>query len=83
MCFCWIFYIDKKMEVTNKESASYVDLILTFEGLNAFFDGKEIDLTSLKKNINIKMNHSLVFDRSGDLSLAVNKTYLKNYLIFN
>ena len=59
------------MEVTNKESASYVDLILTFEGLNAFFDWKEIDLTSLKKNIKIKMNHSLVFGSSGDLSIIV------------
>ena len=45
ICIFVGFYIDKKMEVTNKESASYVDLILTFEGLNAFFDGKEIDLT--------------------------------------
>ena len=59
------------MEVNNKESASYVDLILTFEGLNAFFDWKEIDLTSLKKNIKIKMNHSLVFGSSGDLSIIV------------
>ncbi len=72
ICIFVGFYNDKKMEVNNKESVLYVDLILTFEELNAFFDGKEIDLASMKKDKYKNVSFSdKVFSRSGELSIAV------------
>ena len=64
--------IAKKMETTNKESAPFVDLVITFEELDAFFDALEIDLSSMKED---KFENASffgrVFGRSGGLSIAV------------
>lgn len=64
--------IAKKMEVTNKESSLYVDNVITFEELDAFFDALEIDLASLKEDKYENASFfGRVFGRSGGLSIAV------------
>ena len=64
--------IAKKMEVKNKESAPYVDLVITFEELDAFFDALNIDIASMEED---KFENASffgrVFGRSGGLSIAV------------
>ena len=64
--------ISKKMEMTNKESAKFVDCVISFEELDALFDAKNIDLSSLKEEKFENASYfGRVFGRSGGLSLAV------------
>ena len=73
------FYIIKKMEVSNKESAPYVDLLLTFEKLKSFFDRKEIDLTSMKEDKYKNASFSgKVFGRCSYHRIAVKQSLVKN-----
>lgn len=66
--------IAKKMETKNKESTPYVDCVITFEELDAFFDAYNFDLSSMKED---KFENASffgrVFGRSGGLSIAVKK----------
>ena len=64
--------IAKKMEVTNKESAKFVDCVITFEELDAFFDAFDIDLANMKEDKYENASFfGRVFGRSGGLSIAV------------
>lgn len=64
--------IAKKMEMTNKESAKYVDCVISFEELDALFDAKEIEIDKLTEDKYENASYyGRVFGRSGGLSIAV------------
>ena len=62
----------KKAEVQLKEVKPYVDVVLTFEELQALFDSKEIDITTLEESVLDNASYfGRIFARSGGLSDAV------------
>lgn len=64
--------IAKKMEMTNENSAPYVDCVITFEELQALIDAKGIDLPSLPESpLDNASYFGRIFARSGGLSDAV------------
>lgn len=64
--------IAKKMEMSNPESAPFVDCVITFEELQALIDAKEIDLASLEESpLDNASYFGRIFARSGGLSDAV------------
>ena len=64
--------IAKKMEMFNKESAPFVDCVITFEELQALFGAKNIELSELEEiSLDEASYFGRVFARSGGLSEAV------------
>ena len=64
----------KKMEFKNEEVAPYVDSVITFEELQALFDSKDIDITSLPElNIENASYYGRIFARNCGLSEAVSE----------
>lgn len=62
----------KKAEVQIDKVKPYVDAVLTFEELQALFDSKDIDITSLEEGILDNASYfGRIFARSGGLSDAV------------
>ena len=62
----------KKAEVQKEEVRKYVDVALTFEELQALFDSKEIDITTLSEDILDNASYfGRIFARCGGLSDAV------------
>lgn len=62
----------KKQERQREEVRNLVDCVLTFEELQALFDGKEIDLSSLPLDVLDNASYyGRIFARSGGLSDAV------------
>lgn len=62
----------KKMEFKKAEVAPYIDSVITFEELQALFDSKDIDVTTLEEeNINGASYYGRIFGRSCGLSEAV------------
>lgn len=62
----------KKMEIKNEEVAPYVDVVITFEELQALFDSKDIEITSLaEENIENASYYGRIFARNCGLSEAV------------
>lgn len=62
----------KKMEFKSEEVGHYVDSVVTFEELQALFDSKGIDITTLEEeNINSASYYGRIFGRSCGLSEAV------------
>ena len=62
----------KKMEYKNSEVAPFVDSVITFEELQAMFDSKDIDITTLtEEDINSASYYGRIFGRSCGLSEAV------------
>lgn len=62
----------KKMEIQRDEVKPYVDATLTFEELQALFDSREIDLTTLEEGVLDNASYfGRIFARSGGLSDAV------------
>lgn len=62
----------KKAEAQLDEVRQYVDAVLTFEELQAFFDSKEIDITQLAEDTLDNASYfGRIFARSGGLSEAV------------
>ena len=62
----------KKAEVRKPEVKEYVDSALTFEELQALFDSKDIDITSLEEDVLDNASYfGRIFARSGGLSDAV------------
>ncbi len=62
----------KKAEVRKDEVKKYVDSALTFEELQALFDSKDIDITSLEDDVLDNASYyGRIFARSGGLSDAV------------
>lgn len=71
----------KKAEIQREEVKPYVDIVLTFEELQALFDSKEIDLTPLEEeSLNDASYFGRIFARSGGLAEAVSEA-LKEYEI--
>ena len=62
----------KKMEVKLETVSPYVDAVLTFEELQALFDSKDLDITSLPEDVLDNASYyGRIFARSGGLSDAV------------
>lgn len=62
----------KKAEVKKDSVKSYVDAVLTFEELQALFDSKDIDITSLEEGVLDNASYyGRIFARSGGLADAV------------
>lgn len=62
----------KKKEIQSEAVKPYVDEVLTFEELQALFDSKELDITSLKEDVLDNASYyGRIFARSGGLSDAV------------
>lgn len=62
----------KKAEVQKPEIREYVDAAMTFEELQALFDSREIDITSLPESVlNNASYFGRIFARSGGLSDAL------------
>lgn len=62
----------KKMEFKKEEVKDYVDSVITFEELQALFDSKNIDITTLEEDtVNSASYYGRIFGRSCGLSEAV------------
>ena len=62
----------KKMEVQKEDVRQYVDSAITFEELQALFDGKGIDITTLDETaLDNASYYGRIFARSGGLADAV------------
>ena len=62
----------KKMEVTEERVHNYVDTVITFEELQALFDSRDIDITTLEEDVLDNASYyGRIFARSGGLSDAV------------
>lgn len=73
----------KKMEFQEEKVRPYVDAVITFEELQALFDSKDIDITTLNEDILDNASYfGRIFARSGGLSDAVRQG-LKEHKIEN
>lgn len=62
----------KKMEFQQERVGKYIDCVLTFEELQALFDSKDIDITSLAEDVLDNASYfGRIFARSGGLTDAV------------
>lgn len=62
----------KKMEFQKEEVRPYIDSVITFEELQALFDSKDIDITTLSEDVLDNASYyGRIFARSGGLSDAV------------
>ena len=62
----------KKMEFQKPEVAPYIDSVITFEELQALFDSKDVDITSLGEDVLDNASYfGRIFARCGGLSDAV------------
>lgn len=62
----------KKMEIKNEEVAPYIDTAITFEELQALYDSRDIDLTSLEETgLTDASYFGRIFAHTGGLSSAV------------
>ena len=62
----------KKMEIKQEAVSPYVDSVITFEELQALFDSKDIDITSLEEDTLDNASYfGRIFARCGGLSDAV------------
>lgn len=62
----------KKMEFKYERAAEYIDCTLTFEELQALFDSRDIDLTTLPEGVLDNASYyGRIFARSGGLTDAV------------
>ena len=62
----------KKMEYQKESVRPYIDSVITFEELQALFDGKEIDITSLPETaLDNASYYGRIFARGGGLGEAV------------
>lgn len=64
----------KKMEFQKDRVKPYIDSVITFEELQALFDGKEIDITKLEEDVLDNASYyGRIFARSGGLADAVSQ----------
>jgi len=64
----------KKGEMRKESAKPYVDSVITFEELQALFDSRDIDVTSLKEEtLDNASYYGRIFARCGGLSEAVNE----------
>lgn len=65
----------KKMEIQRENVKKYVDVVLTFEELQALFDSKDLDISALGEDILDNASYyGRIFARSGGLSDAVKES---------
>ena len=73
--------IAKKTEYSKDELKQYVDSTITFEELQALFDGKDIDITTLSDTeLNDASSFGRIFARSGGLTEAVKQALAEQNL---
>ncbi len=71
----------KKKEAKQENVKEYVDGVLTFEELQALFDSKDIDITTLEESIlNNASYYGRIFARSGGLTQAIEQGLKENNL---
>lgn len=64
----------KKMEFQKERVKPYIDSVITFEELQALFDGMEIDITKLEEDVLDNASYyGRIFARSGGLADAVSQ----------
>ena len=69
----------KKMEAQKEQVKPYVDVVITFEELQALFDSKEIDITSLSEtSLEDASYFGRIFARCGGLADAVKEGLKEN-----
>ncbi len=69
----------KKMEVQKEKVAPWVDSVITFEELQALFDSKDIDITTLPEDVLDNASYfGRIFARSGGLADAVAQALKEN-----
>ncbi len=74
----------KKAEAQLESVKPYVDSVLTFEELQALFDSKDIDVTSLDEDVLDNASYyGRIFARSGGLSDAVSQAMKEQNIEFN
>ena len=62
----------KKMEFQKEEVRPYIDSVITFEELQALFDSRDLDITTLEEGVlNNASYYGRIFARSGGLADAV------------
>ena len=62
----------KKAETQREENKPYIDVVLTFEELQALYDSRDIDITTLEEDtLDDASYYGRIFARSGGLSDAV------------
>jgi len=65
----------KKMELKRESVAPYVDTVITFEELQALYDSKDIDITTLEEtSLSDASYYGRIFARSGGLTEAVKQS---------
>lgn len=74
----------KKAEAQLESVKPYVDSVLTFEELQALFDSKDIDITTLDEDVLDNASYyGRIFARSGGLSDAVSQAMKEQNIDFN
>ncbi len=74
----------KKAEAQLEEVKPYVDAVLTFEELQALYDGKDIDITTLSEDVLDNASYfGRIFARSGGLSDAVQQALKEQNIEFD
>ncbi len=74
----------KKAEVKKEKVAKYVDVAMTFEELQALFDSKDIDITTLNEGVLDNASYfGRIFARSGGLSDAVKQALHEQNIEFD
>jgi len=74
----------KKVEAQKEEVKRYIDVVLTFEELQALFDSKDIDITCLdEEKIDDASKFGRIFARTGGLSSAVEQALKEQNIDFN
>lgn len=74
----------KKAEAQLDSVKPYVDSVLTFEELQALFDSKDIDVTSLEEDVLDNASYyGRIFARSGGLSDAVKQALVEQNIDFD
>lgn len=69
----------KKAEVLKDEVKRYVDSCMTFEELQALFDSRDLDITTLEEDVLDNASYyGRIFARSGGLSDAVKQGLIEN-----
>ncbi len=74
----------KKAEAQLEEVKEYVDVVLTFEELQALFDSRDIDITTLQEGVLDNASYfGRIFARSGGLSDALAQGLKEQNIDFN
>lgn len=74
----------KKAEFQKENVKKYVDVVLTFEELQALFDSKDLDITTLKEDVLDNASYfGRIFARSGGLTDAVKEALAEQGIDFD